>query len=262
MGSTKTSAIAYLMTLSLWMAPALGSDTAKEKRWAEQIVDGIFDGEPKWLKAEGHKFLGIYTPATSSKPKGGALILHGVGVHPDWPQIINPLRVSLPARGWTTLSLQMPILKNEAKIEEYTPLFKEVPGRLNAGIAFLKAQGIQNIVIIAHSMGSAMASHYLANTGDATIKAYVGIGMVGNRSGTVLDNDVSLKKIGLPVLDIYGSNDIKPVLESVSQRANAAKTANNTAYTQTKIDGADHFFEGHEKQLLDTITIWLEKTVK
>jgi hypothetical protein len=59
MNINKTLSLACLLTVGLWGLPALASDTAKEQRWAEQIVDGIFDGAPKWIEADGHKFLSI-----------------------------------------------------------------------------------------------------------------------------------------------------------------------------------------------------------
>ena len=47
------------------------------------------------LQAGGTAFMGIFTEA-SDGPTGRALILaHGMGAHPDWPDIINPLRSDL-----------------------------------------------------------------------------------------------------------------------------------------------------------------------
>lgn len=58
------------------------SDLAKEKRWAEQVVDAIFDGEPVTLKDGKLEFLAIYTPSSTSNTTDAAIILHGLGVHP------------------------------------------------------------------------------------------------------------------------------------------------------------------------------------
>jgi pimeloyl-ACP methyl ester carboxylesterase len=250
--------LALPFALLLLSAAACASDTAKEKRWADQIVDGIFDGAPEWLEADGHRFLAIYTPAQGDKTKGAAIILHGIGVHPDWPQVVNPLRVRLPARGWTTLSLQMPILANEADAKDYVPLFKEVAPRIEAGIAFLEAQGTEPIVIVAHSMGAAMGSYYLAAHPDTPVKAFVGIGMSGNRASPELDNVVSLAKIRLPVLDLYGSDDLDAVVGSAADRAAAAVSAGNNAYKQVEGAGANHFFDGYESELVDAVSEWLD----
>ena len=68
----------------------------------------------------------------------------------------------------------------------------------------------------------------------------------------------SLEKITIPVLDLYGSEDLEGILASVGQRAEAAKKAGNKNYTQIKITG-NHFFDDHDDELLKTVADWLEK---
>lgn len=235
------------------------SDMAKEKRWEEQIVDALMVGEAVKLKAGATEFLAIYAEHTTEKAMGGAIILHGIGVHPAWPEVIQPLRTSLPDYGWATLSLQMPILPNDAKSEDYAPLFAEVRPRIRAGIDYLKKQGIQNIVIVAHSLGSSMASYYLSDKPDPVVTAFVGIGMSRHKGNPQMDNATSLRKITLPVLDIYGSRDLPQVLASVKDRATAANKAGNKNYTQLRIEGADHFFNNMDDVLVKRVRGWLAK---
>lgn len=177
-----TSRNLFLFCTLLFANPALASDLAKEKRWEAQIVDALIVGEAVKLKAEKTEFLGIFAEHTTEKAMGAAIILHGIGVHPAWPEVIQPLRTTLPDHGWATLSLQMPILPNEAKSEDYAPLFGEVRPRIQAGIDHLKQMGIQNIVIIAHSLGASMASFYLSEKPDPVITAFAGIGMSQHKS--------------------------------------------------------------------------------
>jgi hypothetical protein len=41
-------------------------------------------GDPVWLElSSGHKFLTLYTEAESNA-KAGVIVIHGMGVHPDW----------------------------------------------------------------------------------------------------------------------------------------------------------------------------------
>lgn len=127
-------------------------------------------------RAGDHQFLGIHTQAEDSDSEYGAIILHGIGVHPDWPQVVYPLRTRLSTFGWHTLSLQMPILANEAKASDYAPLMIEVAPRLDAGIAFLKEKGVESIFLIGHSLGATMGSYYLA-TGDRDVRGFVAVGM-------------------------------------------------------------------------------------
>ena len=51
------------LALTASVNAATQSDSAKEQRWSEQIVDQLIDGEDVWLEARKHRFLTIYTPA-------------------------------------------------------------------------------------------------------------------------------------------------------------------------------------------------------
>ena len=249
-----------IVGLSLLFATSYASDTEKEKRWADQIVDSIMVGEAKWLNAGKNKILSIYTENTTEKAIGGAIILHGSGVHPNWDQVVRPLRSQLPDHGWLTLSLQLPVLANEAEYKDYIPLFKEVAPRIKAGIAFLKTKGIKNIVIVAHSLGSSMAAHYLANKPDPAIRAFVAIGVSGNMyKQDKIGYLTSLKTIKVPVLDIFGSHDLTPVLQSEKSKAKVARKAGNKNYSQVKIAGANHFFDNKDDALVRRIRGWLNK---
>jgi len=237
-----------LITLS-YTSPA--SDLSKEKRWAEQIEDALLDGEPVTLNDGVNDFLAIDTAAEN--PNSTAIILlHGIGIHPDWPQVINPLRIGLPESGWRTLSLQLPVLPNDASAQDYQPLMKEVPGRIDAGIKYLQSNGSKKVIIVAHSMGAEMASYYLAQA-ESSVAGYIGIGMGPG-------NSHYLEKIGIPILDLYGGEDLPAVLESAIHRGNAART--NTNYTQRKITAADHFFDEQEAPLLEAVTKWLRTMSK
>ncbi|MEA3410858.1 MAG: alpha/beta fold hydrolase [Pseudomonadota bacterium] len=228
---------------------ATASDTAKEKRWADQIVDALMDGEAEYLKAGDQEFLAIYTESADSPPRGGVILMHGIGVHPDWPQIVSPLRTGLPERGWATLSLQMPILPNEATTPDYVPLMGEVVPRIDAGIAFLEGQGIDEIVLVGHSLGSAMAQKYVEEK-PGSVKGLVIIGTEVNSS---LDPAVALTSIKVPVLDLLGSEDDPEALATAPKRAASMK---GKAYTQRTVDGANHFFDGKEAELIEIVDDW------
>jgi pimeloyl-ACP methyl ester carboxylesterase len=234
-----------------------GSDFAKEQRWADQIVDALLVGEAEWLPVGDRKVLALYTENMVGETQGGAIIVHGIGAHPNWPEVIQPLRSQLPEHGWATLSIQMPILPNEAEVLDYVPLFKEVPPRIEAAIRFLQDKGIRNVVIIAHSLGTAMSSWYLASQPDNPLRAYVGISMIENDKDPHLSNVAALKKIRIPVLDIYGSRDQPSVIHYAAARKQAGR--HNPGYRQLVIQDADHFYEGKEDELIKRIRGWLAK---
>lgn len=254
--------LSMLVFLCAFVAGAQASDTEKEQRWADQIVDALIDGSAEWLEAGGQKFLAIYTEDQTGEPKGGAIILHGIGVHPNWNEVIYPLRTELPNHGWATLSIQMPILPNEAEVKDYIPLIKEAAPRIQAAIAFLKSKNIQPVVIIAHSLGATMASATLAEQGDLGLKGFVAIGMSGSDLDPQLDTTTQLAKLKLPILDLYGSRDLDTVLKAVQPRAAAMRKAGHEHYRQVEVEGADHFFVGLEDELVRRVYGWLEQLSK
>ncbi|WXT99473.1 MAG: hypothetical protein Ctma_0172 [Catillopecten margaritatus gill symbiont] len=218
---------------------------AKEVRWAEQVEEALMDGEVVWLNASGHKFMSLYT-ASETETKQTAVIVHGLGAHPDWGQVVQPLRVALAEKGINTLSIQMPVLANDTDAYQYLPLLNDADQRIRSAVNYIKSQNLNADYLIAHSLGSVMSAHYL---GDKTqpFKKFVAIGMP----------DLAVKylsKVNIPTLDLYGTGDIRSVLNSVEDRANTAK--HNQNYTQKQVDG-DHFFNEKEALLIDAVMQWI-----
>ncbi|MFZ5484927.1 MAG: DUF3530 family protein [Pseudomonadota bacterium] len=239
----------YLMLLSAWLLGfnALASDVAREKKWADEVLPSVLVGDPIWLKqADGHAFLGLYTPA--SPAKAGLVVVHGIGVHPDWG-LISGLRQQLPDAGYATLSIQMPILQAEAKSEAYLPLFDQAADRLALAVADLKARGYNQVAIVAHSLGARMTHHYLTRASQPDIAAWVAIG-----APAPLDSS----KLTLPILDLYGQNDLPAVLGHAATRATGLKHGKSA---QVVMPGADHFFAGQEAALVEQVRRWLDATL-
>jgi pimeloyl-ACP methyl ester carboxylesterase len=225
----------------------LAADYAREQRWADQIEPSVLVGDPVWIKqANGHKFLGLYT--TAANAKAGLVIVHGIGVHPDWG-LIGALRQQLPDDGYTTLSIQMPVLEAEAKPEDYPPTFAEAAERIRLAVAFLKDKGYAKVAIVSHSLGTWMSYYYLTHTPDSPVVAWVDIGA---------PNPFDMAKLKLPILDLYGQNDLPRVLEGAKQRAAGLKQKGSL---QVMVPGADHFFTSQEAALHEQIRTWLDKTL-
>ncbi len=238
--------IAFSFIPTVW-----ASDLAKEKRWAEQISDSLLDGEAVTLNNGSHDFLAIETQAEDANELG-VIIIHGIGIHPDWPAVIQPLRVELAEAGWNTLSLQMPVLSNDAKAEDYEPLMKDVPLRIDAGIRHLSKQGSKRIAIVAHSMGARMTSYYLSHKKkyqeaqtETPIVVFVSVGM-----GT--DDNNYFSNIKIPIFDIFGENDLANVLASAPIRKSFS--ANNKRYKHIEVAKANHFFDDQNEALLKVVT--------
>jgi len=247
----------FLLLCLIVASPLYATNAEREQRWVDQTLDVLFDGEPVFLDADGHQFLSIFTQAETQSNKG-MIVLHGTGFHPDWEQVVQPVRIEMTTHGWNTLSIQLPILEKSAAYEDYVPLYPEVPARMQAATEFLESQNVDTIVVVAHSQGATMASYYLANH-KHDIKALVAIGMSAQHKQPSVNSAESLKLIDIPVLDIYGSRDFPTVLETANTRQQGA--AHNNGYKQVVIDSAYHFFDNtsHENQLLATIVQWLDE---
>lgn len=253
----KTTLLTGLLALASFSLPA--SDLAKEQRWEAQIADALLDGEAIHLNDGRGEFLAIETPAADASTTRVAIIMHGTGVHPDWPTVVQPLRVELTHSGWHTLSIQMPVLANEAEHKDYAAIYDWVPGRLDAAIRHARELGAEQVALIAHSQGTTMTAYYLANGGEP-VEAFIAIGMGPGIPGGPMDNLKHLARFKLPMLDLYGGADLEQVVASAAQRrATAIKT--NPDYTQQQVPEADHFFEGEETQLLEAVNTWLAKNL-
>jgi pimeloyl-ACP methyl ester carboxylesterase len=244
-----------LLLISL---PLMASDLQREKRWADQTVDAILVGVPEWLEAGNHRFLAIWTEAEGEQ-HGAVILLHGVGVHPDWPDVINPLREQLPEHGWATLSLQMPVLAADAEISDYFPVFDEVSPRIAAGVRFLQEQGVDHIVILGHSLGSQMAAFWAAQASVPQLRGLIAVGMSGARREGPGDTLGYLEKTQLPVLDLYGEHDLPGIVKTADARVSAAQNAGNRAYRQVAVAGAGHMFRGSNEALVREVTNWLRE---
>lgn len=222
---------------------AMASDYAREQKWADEILPSVLVGDPVWLDGSGkHKFLGLYTEAANAK---GAVILgHGIGVHPDWG-LISMLRQSLAEKGYTTLSIQFPVMAADAKADAYAPTFDDAAARLAKATAFLKQKGYAKIAIVSHSLGCRMSYRYLSGKPDAAIRTWVAISSPGAEDWG---------RLKLPVLDLYGQNDLPGVLQNVSVRAPGLKQPGST---QQRLPNADHFFEGQDGPLLEAVSGYL-----
>ena len=226
------------------------ADYAREQRWADEITPAILVGDPVQLALPaGRKFFGIYTPGANAPV--GVIIVHGLGVHPDWG-LINFLRSQLSEYGYATLSVQMPVLAADARGEQYAPLFPEAAERLSTAAAWLRAKGHRKIAIVSHSLGTRMTNFMLNQTAAPRIDAWVAIGLSGDYV-----NPATFKA---PVLDLYGENDLPAVVDHATTRAVAIRRVRGSA--QMRVAGADHFFRDRETALVQAVRLFLDRATR
>ena len=103
-----------------------------------------------------------------------------------------------------------------------------------------------------------MAAYYLS-TQEQDVNGFVAIGMASYADDPRMNSIKALEKINVPVLDLYGDQDLELVLNSSRARAESANKAGNKNYTQVKLSGSNHFFDGKEDELVESVAGWLDK---
>ncbi|MDH3219333.1 MAG: alpha/beta hydrolase family protein [Gammaproteobacteria bacterium] len=248
-----------VLALLACTAQAIASepDFARETRLAIEIVDAIIDGDPVWLEAHGREFLGIYTEAEDTG--SAVLILHGRGFHPDWADTVNPLRVGLVEHGYATLSLQMPVLAKDAKYYDYIPILHYSHDRIEAGIGFLRDKGHSRVVLLAHSCGVHMAMSWIRTKPDASIDAFIGLGMGATDYRQPMHQAFPLDWMHVPVLDLYGSNDYPAVIRLAPRRLAMIEQGGHAKSRQAVLPGANHYYTDQGKPLVAAVADWLDQ---
>jgi len=238
----------WLCALLASALPAAAQDYERERRWAAEVVPNLVVGDAVRLKLPGGRdFLGIYAEAKPSR--GAVLLVHGAGVHPDHG-LTGVLRVALTDFGYTTLSLQMPVLKADARPEDYAPaLFPEALWRIRSGVRWLQDKGHLKIFQLCHSLGCRMANVYFEETPAAPFAAWVSVGILSPYRG--------MGNVKVPVFDVYGEKDFPQVLRDDWRRRLALNAIPGSE--QRVIPGADHYFTGRERELAAAICDFLAR---
>ena len=228
-------------------APAIAMDYEREKRWSDQIVPAVLVGDPVWIKQKsGHEFLGLYTVA--DKPRGAVVIGHGRGWNPDF-ELYGALRTRIAEAGYTTLSIQLPVLGPGAKVGDYIPTYGDGAERYELAAKFLRDKGYKNVGIVSHSLGATMANYYLIKADEVPVKAWVFIGIINGLE--------EMFRIKIPVLDVFGSKDWEITQVGAYERKKQIDKVPGSQ--QVVIPDALHFFEGKEDQLVKVVVGFLDQ---
>jgi len=235
------------LVLSAAQTPAGAQDYEREARWAEQTLAALDFGDAVHLEqANKHRFLGLYIRAANER--GAVVIAHGRGWSPNY-DLYGDLRIRLADAGYSTLSIQMPVLSSSAKIGDYLPTFSDADERLSIAIAWLRNKGSAKIAIVSHSLGATMANHYLINVPNSPVDACVFISIINGLE--------DMFRIKIPVLDVYGGQDWDVTRFGADERKRQILRVANSR--QVVIDGARHFYEDKRDVLARVIVDFLDR---
>jgi len=237
----------------------------REQQIADKLALNADADEIISLKASGERFIGLYKSARTNKVNethGVVILVHGMGAHPDWPDVISPLRRRLTEFGWSTLSIQMPILSPEESVAEYGKTLRLASSRLQAAVDYLHAWEIEPIILLGYSFGAAQAANYLASNKPEDIKAFVSVSMLAQKFiKPGLEVFKFIGGIGIPILDIYGEKDLDDVRRGIDDRRLAAGKNGNTGFKQIELQKSGHHYLGFEDALVEQIQHWLQQTL-
>jgi len=220
-------------------------DDARELRWADEVTPQVVVGEVLWLATpQRAKVLALFTDAPSAR--GGVVIVHGLGVHPDWG-LNGALRTRLADQGLATLSVQMPVLDKDATREQYRALYPIAGQRIAAAVRVLRERGVGKVAIVSHSLGAGMVDAWLAGPDAMPIAAWVPIGMLVAFARPPRE----------PVLDVVADSDFPEVLASAKVRT--PQFPRDRCSRLVVVPGTDHYFDSATEPLAGVIVSFLDR---
>ena len=228
-------------------------DYAREKNIHNQITSYIFDSDIVELRSKLEQNFNLL--ATESSSDTSILLLHGRGLHPSEPNIIDPLRVDLINVGYNVFSLQLPVLEKGKSYNEYVKIFKYSDTRIESALNYIDSK---KIIIIAHSCGAHMLLSFIDNMGIGNISGIVLLGAGAVDKGQAMKTDINLSNYKIPVLNIFAEYDHN----SVKQFADVLKlqySSSQDKYLNTlEVNGADHNYKDQTYLLIESVKKWLK----
>ncbi len=240
-------------------------DQTRERLLAAELVERVGGHEMLWLNDNSGRFLSLKVERPGVEKRGGVILLHDMDAHPDWPEVISPLRYGLPKSGWLTLSVQLPLLSHEMELtaKNQQKIIDQAQARIVAAVEYLTGIGIYNIVLIGHGLGATAISHFLSGELEPRhavyIKAFIAIRFRIHEKlpKAYLPEKLLQLKTALPILDILGTQESLDVLQHARERKAVARQAQSLNYRQERVSGANNNFWAAEGLLLSRVGSWL-----
>ena len=178
------------------------------------------------------------------------LLLHGRGLYPNEPLVMNPIREGLESE-YNIFSIQLPVLEKGATYYEYQKIFSYSNERISAALKKIYSE-YGKVTVIAHSCGAHMLSSYLYSRGGKYLDSVVllGAGAV-DKGQTAIFYDYSKEDFRL--LNIYGEFDHNSVLKH-NDYLISLKSKN---ITYQVVSDADHYYRDQSQSVLLILKKWL-----
>jgi len=236
----------------------IAPDAAREQAIVDAVTARVPAAEVLQLEVGKAKVLALYREQTGREPRGAVLLLHAMDDTADEPGLIHALRTGLPAAGWSTLSLQLPVLPAGSPREAYGGTQELAGQRIAAALARLAESKPKAIAIIGQELGAALALATAAGTKE--VKGVVALSLSSAEGLNPPAVTVpAMDQLKLPVLDITGEFADPAQRSLAEQRASAARAAQHTGYSQTTVPGVDDMLGGAAEIVVARVRAWLSR---
>jgi len=226
-------------------------DYKREQNIYEQITQYIFDAEIIKLTSDIEKEFNLVMNINDLS-QDSILFLHGRGLHPTEPLVIEPIRQKL-LLSFNTFSIQLPVLEKGKTFYEYKKIFNYSNERINSAIEYIFKKN-KKIIIIAHSCGAHMLSSFIKKYNHNSIKAIILISAGAVDKNQVADKYLDYNLLNLPLLNIYSEYDYS----SVTKHANYFTNNVDDKFQNIMIPTADHYYRDNSDLLVREVNKWLK----
>ena len=225
-------------------------DYARETSLNYQSESTSFDSEfTTLLSNKGEKFNLLYHEDESKDQ--AILLLHGRGLYPNEPLVMNPL-IEILNKEYNVYSIQLPVLKKNATYSAYVKLFSYSDSRIKKTLNYIETTS-SKIIVIAHSCGAHMLSSFLKKYQNKIHKVIlISAGAVDKDQTPLPYYDYSL--FDGQILNILGDKDHN----SVKHFAEYILSLNIENFQNIIISDAGHYYKGKISSLATQVNKWLK----
>ena len=220
----------------------------RELNLNEQFVQEQFDSDLVKIDLEDKGYFAILQNVEGKRQS--ILLLHGRGLYPNEPLVMNPLREGLMSE-YNVFSIQLPVLEKGATYYKYEKIFSYSTNRISVALEKIHSE-YGKVIVIAHSCGAHMLSDYLDIYGDKYLESVILIsaGAVDkNQTATFFDYSL----VDFKLLNIYGEFDHN----SVMKHNDYLISLESEHITHKMVSDADHFYRDQSESLLLILKKWL-----
>ena len=229
----------------------------------QALINGLSTTNPQeieMIEAASGQFLSLFRESSTGDPQGCIILLHSDNAHPDWPQVIHPVREKLNDNSWCTLSIEIPDVtkrffsRNPVSPEPSgdnatattnadntaTNADKTLPDesivfeRIDAARQHLQQKGYSRNAYLGHGTGAAYALKYAANRSLGG-SALILVEPLTPEPFSDFEFANLIESLRLPTLDYYFADSVsKNQFARYRQNAANKRTSANDAYVQIK----------------------------